>query len=294
MPECTCAVALPIYNEAANLGALLAMLSREPEVVTVIGVDDHSTDDSFEILRSAQSRDSKIVALQNPERSGQLAAWLLAARSARTEVIAFVDADALPERGAIASLVRTIEGDPAVVAASGRVIPDRTSGRWPAARFRASILHRVRALGYPKEAIIGRFFAVRRAWFVESIVRPDIIANDAYVGALAARAKLSVRYVPEAVCRFVEANSAFDFAAQRQRADAGYAQLRELGILHESDGPRLHDYLLALLAEGLRDPVGAVAWIALQLRSRSLLAYRPSGRDAGAWEVQSTTKRSIE
>jgi glycosyltransferase involved in cell wall biosynthesis len=287
-------VGLPIYNEEANLQALLGSLVDEPGLCRLIGVDDCSSDGSYAILRAAQAADDRVIALQNPERSGQLAAWLLAARTAETETIVFVDADAMPDRGAAAALVRAIENDPAVVAASGRVVPDRISGRWPPARFRSAVLHRVRALGQPKEAIIGRFFAVRREWFLRAVTRTDIIANDAYIGALATRAKLSVRYVPAAVCRYVEVHSAFDFAAQRQRADAGYAQLERLGILEASDGPGIASYVLAVVRECFADPIGGIAWIVLQVRARFLKAYRVSGRDRGSWEIQATTKRSIE
>jgi glycosyltransferase involved in cell wall biosynthesis len=287
-------VALPIYNEEANLEALLRSLVDEPGLEQLIGVDDRSTDRSFAILQAAQASDERVLALQNPERSGQLAAWILAARTAKTDTIVFVDADAIPERGASAALVRAIGDDPSVVAASGRVVPDRVSGRWPPARFRSAVIHRVRSLGHPKVAIIGRFFAVRREWFLSAVTRSDIIANDAYIGALAARKHLQVRYVPAAVCRYVEAHSAFDFAAQRQRADAGYAQLERLGILRANDGPSLAACLLAVAREALADPIGAIGWGALQVRARFLHAYRVSGRDRGAWEIQTTTKRSID
>jgi hypothetical protein len=96
------------------------------------------------------------------------------------------------------------------------------------------------------------------------------------------------------VCRYVEARSSFDFAAQRQRADAGYAQLRRLGILRSGDCPSLVAYLAAVLRETLADPVGGVSWAALQVRARFLDAYRVSGGNRGAWETQTTTKRSID
>jgi glycosyltransferase involved in cell wall biosynthesis len=287
-------VALPIYNEEANLAAVLRMLADEPGIEQLIGVDDRSSDRSFAILQAAQVANERVLALQNPERSGQLAAWILAARAAKTETIVFVDADAMPDRGAPAALVRAIGSDRSVVAASGRVVPDGVSGQWPPARFRSAVLHRVRSLGHPKEAIIGRFFAVRREWFLDAMARSDIIANDAYIGALAARERLQVRYVPAAVCRYVEARSSFDFAAQRQRADAGYAQLRRLGILRSGDCPSPAAYLAAVLREALADPVGGVSWAALQVRARFLNAYRVSGGNRGAWETQTTTKRSID
>jgi len=287
-------VALPIYNEEANLDALLRMLTNEPGLVSIFAVDDHSTDRSRSILDDWERQDARVRPMQNPERSGQLAAWILAARTAQERIIVFIDADAMPDPGAIAELVAAIDRDPAVVAASGRVIPDRSSGAWPPARFRARVLHRVRLLNRPKEAIIGRFFAVKRTWFLETIRRPDIIANDAYLGASAARAGMRVCYVPRAICRYVEADSVFDFAAQRQRADAGYSQLAELGVLRDADGPHAIEYLFALMREAVADPIGAVSWVVSQMKARRLPAYRISGRDRGGWETQASTKRSLD
>ncbi|MBD5635938.1 MAG: hypothetical protein IAI49_15835, partial [Candidatus Eremiobacteraeota bacterium] len=142
--------------------------------------------------------------------------------------------------------------------------------------------------------LIGRFFAVRRGWFLETATRSDIIANDAYLGGAAQRAGLRSRYVPEALCYYGEAQTSFDFAAQRQRADAGYAQLRQAGVLVPSDEPAAYDYARVLAAAAIRDPAGAFAWAREQLKARGLRAYRPSGRDAGAWEIQASTKRRLD
>lgn len=287
------AVGIPVFNEEANLADLLQFLIEEPGIDEIVAVDDRSTDGSHAILRDFESRHSKLRVTQATERSGQLAAWRTAAEACVSESICFIDADAVPAPGACAILFEALEGGLRLAVVSGRTVPDAHSRLWAAARFRAELVHRLRALQLPRHTIMGRFFAVRRAWFLATAQRSDIIANDAYLGGAAERAGLASRYVPAAVCYYGEAQTTFDFAAQRQRADAGYAQLRAMGVIEPADEPRFTDYARVVTAAAVADPIAASSWIAEQIKGRRLRAYRVSGRDEGSWEIQSSTKRRL-
>jgi glycosyltransferase involved in cell wall biosynthesis len=288
----TVTVCLPVFNEEANLPTLLDGLLADEGVEQIVAVDDCSTDASPQILARYAARDTRVVAVRHGERRGQLAGWTQGARAASSERIVFVDADARPARGAVERLARAVAGT--VVLASGRVVAAGASARMPAARARASIIHRVRCLGYAKEAIIGRFFAADRAWFLQAAQRTDIIANDVYFSCLAHRQGRAAIYVPEAICYYTEAATLHDFAAQRQRADAGYAQLRSMHLLTKDDEPRIDEYVRCVLAQALDDPAGAAAWVRNQVSARFVRAYRPSGGDAGAWETQPSTKQRVD
>ncbi len=287
-------VALPIYNEEANLRDLLDVLVRDDSFDRIVAIDDCSSDGSRTILSEYANAHRRVEAVTLTERSGQLAAWRRAASMAQgASSICFIDADSMPLAGAVAKLFDALEVDDDAVIASGRVVPDDVSSRWAAARFRAEALHQLRSMGRVRDSIIGRFFAVNRDWFLQVAVRSDIIANDAFLGCSAARMHLGSRYVPNAVCRYAEARNTFDFAAQRQRADAGYAQLRKLQILQPQDEPSATDYARAILAVSISDPVAAPAWASQQLKARFTRAYRAVGRDDGIWEVQASTKRRL-
>jgi glycosyltransferase involved in cell wall biosynthesis len=288
------AVGIPVFNEEANLADLLQFLIDEAGIDEIVAVDDCSSDRSPEILSRFAIEHNRVRFFRATERSGQLSAWRRIARESAADTICFIDADAVPARGACSALFDTLEQDPNLVAASGRTLPDADSRIWPAARFRAELVHRLRALQLPRHTIIGRFFAVKRDWFIATAQRTDIIANDAYLGGAAARSGRSSKYVPSALCYYGEAQTTFDFAAQRQRADAGYAQLRDLGIVRPSDAPRFGDYVRVIAAAALSDPLAAAAWTAEQLKARRLRAYRASGKDAGGWDVQTSTKRRLE
>jgi len=284
---------LPVFNEEANLEELLRFLVDEAGVDEIVAVDDCSTDGSPEILNRFAHRYDRVRIFRATERSGQLAAWRRAAEETSATAICFIDADAMPARGACGILFDALESDANLVAASGRTMPDAHSRVWPAARFRAELVHRLRALQLARHTIIGRFFAVRRDWFLGAALRSDIIANDAYLGGAAARSGRTSAYVPSAICYYGEAQTTFDFAAQRQRADAGYAQLRDLGIVRREDAPRFADYVRVVAAAAASDPMAAAAWMSEQVKARGLRAYRESGKDSGGWEVQASTKRRL-
>jgi hypothetical protein len=164
---------------------------------------------------------------------------------------------------------------------------------FPAARFRGEAVHRIRSLGYPRDTMIGRFFAVRREWFLASATRADIIANDAYLGCLAARRQLTSRYVPEALCHYTEASVSHDFAAQRQRADAGYRQLREMGLLIPGYEPSAPDYVKLLAGAAVKDPGAAASWFVEQVKAKFRRSYSTGGGHNGIWETQASTKRRL-
>lgn len=285
-------VGIPIFNEEANLSALLDMLLGEEAITSVFAVDDGSTDRSREIIQDYSARDHRVVALDTSGRAGQLAGWICAARNAGSGTIVFIDADALPDPGAVRELARAVDRSNGIVAASGRVIAAGGSESVSRSRFSDELLHEVRALGRVKEALIGRFFAVDIEWFLATADRVDVIANDTYLSCKAARSGHRVTYVPQATCRYVAATTYSDSAAQRQRADAGYAQLRAMRVLQRKDEPALIDYMLAFLRTATRDPRGAAAWLRGMSYSARHRVYRPRSH-AGTWETQSSTKRRL-
>lgn len=287
-------VGIPIYNEEANLACLLDVLTSDPTIDLIIGVDDGSSDRSPQILDSFVPT-GKVIATENVQRSGQLAGWRKAAELALSRgasTVAFIDADAIPDEGAVKRLISTLELESSLAIASGRVIPANDLSAYRASAFRAAIMHRVRSRSYPKEAIIGRFFATRCDWFLDAAQRTDIIANDTYLSCLAVNSGLRSRYVPEAICRYTESENLLDFAAQRQRADAGYRQLTAMGVLRPEHGPRFVQYVGEFFKSALADPIGAVAWVREQLRGRRVKAYKAHAGD-GTWETQPSTKRRV-
>lgn len=92
----------PVYNASSFLErAVLSALAQE-EVTEVILIEDHSTDDSYEICKTLASKFSQVKLLIHPnhENRGAGASRNLGIEMAQGEFISFLDADDefLPER----------------------------------------------------------------------------------------------------------------------------------------------------------------------------------------------------
>jgi mycofactocin system glycosyltransferase len=128
--EAAVTVVIPVRDRAPGLAATLAALGRDHAVIVV---DDGSTTPiaagPFTLIR--HNRPLGPAAARN-------AGW----RTARTDVVAFVDADCEPERGCLSTLLPHF-ADPAVGAAAPRIRgtgPAGTSGWLPAYEQKRSSL----------------------------------------------------------------------------------------------------------------------------------------------------------
>lgn len=281
-------VGIPAYNESATIKPLIEALLGDPRITEICVADDRSTDGTAEIVAALAESEPRVHLLRGAGRSGQVAGWLKCARSTTAETMVFIDADSLPEPGAILRLARACH-DSLIV--SGRIEPfDNMGGS--GGRFSAELLNQIRARGSAPLAIIGRFFAVNREWFLRACDRTDIIANDMWLACKAVRNGTVPRYIPNAVVRYVSPSNGRDFAAQRQRADAGTRQLRELGILEDELLPSAGAVWQAVMRTVLLRPAEFPAWSWSQMTARIGRHYLvPKDGHVGIWEPQQSTKR---
>jgi cellulose synthase/poly-beta-1,6-N-acetylglucosamine synthase-like glycosyltransferase/peptidoglycan/xylan/chitin deacetylase (PgdA/CDA1 family) len=129
-------VIVPAYNEAAGIEAALRSLvaSRWPHGLTVIVVDDGSTDRTGNIVARLALPGVYLIRQANQGKPAALNAGLAAAR---TEVVVMVDGDTVFQPDTIAELVAPF-ADPRVGATSGNAkVLDRRSllGRWQHAEY---------------------------------------------------------------------------------------------------------------------------------------------------------------
>ena len=124
-------VIVPAYNEAAGIAASLRSLAASdwPHSLSVVVVDDGSTDATPEIVARLGLRRTYLVRQINQGKPAALNAGLAVAG---TEVVVMVDGDTVFEPGTIAELVAPFS-DPRVGATSGNAkVANRGSllGRW--------------------------------------------------------------------------------------------------------------------------------------------------------------------
>lgn len=90
-------VVIPAYNEAANIGEVLAqtesVCAAAFDDYEVIVVDDCSTDDTAGIVEGTTRRNSRIMLIRNPSRIGCHPSELVGLRAASKEFASFIPAD---------------------------------------------------------------------------------------------------------------------------------------------------------------------------------------------------------
>ncbi|WP_307848842.1 glycosyltransferase family 2 protein [Microbispora oryzae] len=113
-------VVVPNYNGARFLPLCLrAAREQTYDPIEIIVVDDHSTDESVRIARSAG-----VNVIHTPANGGAAVARNAGAAAANGEILFFVDADVALAPDAVATAVAILEADPGVGAACGIEDPE--------------------------------------------------------------------------------------------------------------------------------------------------------------------------
>lgn len=144
---------MPAHDEVGTIDVTLAALARQlPDMGCVLVIADNCTDRTADVARAAGAR---VIERKDPTRRGKGYALDFAIRSlaqAPPEVVIILDADCIPDAGAIAALAARCQKLGAPVQARYELTPPASS---------AGTLARV-----------GAF-----AWRVKNVVRPTGLAN---------------------------------------------------------------------------------------------------------------------
>jgi glycosyltransferase involved in cell wall biosynthesis len=111
-------VVVPAYNEAENLGPLLAALRPVLDAVgwpyEIVVVDDGSTDDTRQVLHDLAAAHPCLRVLRLARNAGQSAAFLAGFDAAGGEVVVTLDADLQNDPADIPRLLAALPGHDAV------------------------------------------------------------------------------------------------------------------------------------------------------------------------------------
>lgn len=119
-------VVIPAFNEGALVADTIAhVLAADypPERLTVIAVDDGSTDDTAaHIRRAARAHPGRVTVVELPENRGKRHALYAGFKLAESPIVATIDSDSLVARDGLANLVAPFVADPSVGGVAGRVL----------------------------------------------------------------------------------------------------------------------------------------------------------------------------
>lgn len=215
-PRCdraTVSVIVPARNAASTIGATLEGLANQEsdERLEIIVVDDGSDDATGDTVREWGDR----VRLLRQGKGGPAAARNAGASAAAAEVLAFTDADCVPEPHWIAAGVAALEGAALV---QGAVLPDPSASPGPFDRT----LRVSRETGLYE---LANLF-LHREWFervggLEAWLDQDAgkeLAEDVWLGWRVRRAGGRTRFCAEAVVYHAVFRRGWrDFVMERRR-----------------------------------------------------------------------------
>lgn len=114
-------IIMPVKNEALHLNTLLnSIVIQSEKDFELIAIDDHSTDNSFNILNEYSLKDSRIKVLKNPG-IGIIAALKFAYSEAQGEYITRQDADDIMPEKKLELLLNILKSNGKGVVATGKV-----------------------------------------------------------------------------------------------------------------------------------------------------------------------------
>jgi poly-beta-1,6-N-acetyl-D-glucosamine synthase len=261
-------IVVPTHNDGANIGPLLARLLEEPDVGQIVVVASGCGDGTIPTVTAVTEQHPARVRLYvERERSGKVSAVNFGLAQLRTPIVMVISGDVLPERGAIAKVVRALQ-EPGVGLAGGRPMPVNGAGTaiGHAAHLLWRLHHRL-ALHQPK---LGEMIALR----AEALVSlPRTSVDEACFQAILEHAGWRSVYVPDAVVWNRGPGTKADFVSQRRQVHTGHLWLR-----------RRQHYAVPSLRLGL---LGTELWNDVRTEPRGMrprqLAWTASAVGMEAW-----------
>jgi GT2 family glycosyltransferase len=129
-PRRAVSVIMVVYMTGEALSESLGCVLRDPLVDELVVVDNGSTQADQQALKRLAARDDRVRLLSDHGNIGFARGANLGARTAKGDILVFLNPDAFLQEGCVAELIRGIEGRPSPCIVGGRVLnADRTEQR---------------------------------------------------------------------------------------------------------------------------------------------------------------------
>ncbi len=292
------AIGIMAYNEERNIAALLDSVlaqTASSQIDRIVVVASGCTDRTCEIVRGYEGRDPRISLIEEPDRSGKIAAVNKFLLSATEEILMVSSADLVLEPTTVAAMLRPFD-DPEVGMTGPRIVPrnDEASFFGFASNLMWELHHQV-ALRDPK---MGELIAFRNVF---RRLNPGAICDELSVHQLVRSSGYKVAYAPAAIVHNKGPENLHDFISQRIHCIVG-----NIAIMKEHNMPVSTMRTLPLLGVAL--PYAAKHWTRLhwvvatgmlevycRLKARVAYRSRAAQRELRLWEpVESTNGLAAE
>lgn len=217
-------VIIPAHNEADNIEETVnSVLETRYPLYELIIVDDASTDNTWEIIKSLAAKHEQIKCIHLMQNKGKPMALNVGTAASKYEILLVIDADALIEPDTMAYMARHYIHGPRVGAVTGN----------PRVRNRNTLLEKIQVAEYSSiigiikrtQRILGKIFTVSGAIvsFRKSAVMDvglwdvDMITDDINISWKLEKRFWDLRYETQALCWTVVPNTLKGLWRQRVR-----------------------------------------------------------------------------
>ncbi|MEM3565537.1 MAG: glycosyltransferase [Candidatus Bathyarchaeia archaeon] len=223
-------VGICAYNEEKNIGALLEnLLSKQslPNNSEIIVVCSGCTDNTPNIVEKFARKDKRVKLVLEEERRGKAPALNRILNLYQGKIFVHLDADHLPEPGAINRLLKHFQ-DPKVGAVSGCQVPIKADSFMGQVNTVIWSLHNETQRYYHRKGkaqhLGGVLFAIRRG--ICDKIPEDIINDDAYMGVICQKKNYKIVFEENAIAFFRGPETMADYVNQRRRVVYGHLKVK--------------------------------------------------------------------
>ena len=140
-PEATtdALVIIPTYNEVDNIGTVLDLVLAQPTPISILVVDDNSTDGTADVVQTAmEDHPDRVHLIERPGKLGLGTAYLRGFRYALARDYTYIcemDADLSHDPDDLPRLIETVESGEADLAVGSRYVGGVRVINWPLPRL---------------------------------------------------------------------------------------------------------------------------------------------------------------
>jgi dolichol-phosphate mannosyltransferase len=190
-------IIVPTRNEAQNIAALVsAIIAKGVSFREILFVDDDSSDETRNIIRSLTGIQPVRLIEQDPAERGLAAAIMAGAREAKGDLLLVMDADLSHPPDRITDLLIPLQAGTADMVIGSRYLKGGSTPNWPL--WRRMLSRTASALAYPLTNVhdsMAGFFAISRSRLLE-IAPPTIGFKIAFETIIRGGSSLRVREIP--------------------------------------------------------------------------------------------------